>query len=182
MNKIIFSFISIIVFWIGLIYCVFISSIPHNPLSLGKNYSTYIKTFFPEGWQFFTKNPRDPQILILEEINGDWKKHSLFPNSSLNNYLGLRRGSKAIGVEYGLLCETLSPSQWLTIANKNIFTYIKSDTTNSIKTINTNINPLLCGDYIFVEIEPCPWAWRDTQDKYSMPAKIIKLHIICVQD
>ena len=76
---------------------------PYN--SLSSNYVSEKKILFrglfPEGFSFFTRNPREPQALIFEAAS---KKDIIQTNKLyVNSLLGFNRYSRSVLIELGTL-------------------------------------------------------------------------------
>ena len=51
-------FVGLVLFWSILLSLVAISGLPYNPLSMSLRIELGIRSVLPEGWGFFTKDPR----------------------------------------------------------------------------------------------------------------------------
>lgn len=173
--------VTVAFFWATVTYFVIISSLPFNPLSFNKDRRAVIGSLLPQGWRFFTKNPRDHNIYIYaNDRNNQWQLHSNLPNAALANYFGLRRVSRKIGLEYGLLRDKLrDASLWSKTSGHNHRAIIFADTIPVRFVRNDSNVPLLCGTFYFVEAEPLPWAWSKDYDPTLMPSQIIKVYCLC---
>lgn len=97
MNKIIIS-----AFWIFIVLLILLSS--NNSSYPILNYKTQktISTLFPQGWGFFTKDPKDATIDVYE-LQGKTLKLVTVNNFSQDNLFGFSRKSRYIGYELGKL-------------------------------------------------------------------------------
>lgn len=162
-------------FLIGL----FFNTLKDNPLKLKFSIDNEIFTFVPQGWAFFTRNPREAQIIIykvnelnnLEEIN---QRHS-----SYLNIVGLNRRASKIMSELQFIKNKINDSLFVNTKwnyQKSNFNKIPN-TTTEVK--NQFKDPILCGEFVVVFQKAVPWAWSRDLYKIQMPAKIIRLKIIC---
>ena len=91
--------------WLSLIFFVAIVYLPYNPLTPSGKVTLATMAFFPEGWGFFTKNAQDADIFVYKITENRAVSILRTPNSSLENWLGLKRNARSQGTEYGLLLD-----------------------------------------------------------------------------
>ena len=82
-----------IVFFILLLFIALsiISVLPQNPLSLERSKAVVISQLMPQGWGFYSKDPREEYLNIYtadSEISAQW------PNMSLSNLFGVDRSEE----------------------------------------------------------------------------------------
>lgn len=82
-----------------IIYAVFLSNFDKDKLLINYKVSKTINHLLPQGWGFFTKNPREP-IFELKELNGNLVS---VPNNSSKSKFGFSRYSRKIGSEISLI-------------------------------------------------------------------------------
>lgn len=85
-----------------MVFFIAISNVlPENPIKLPTKITATVTEFFPQGWGFFSKDPRDDYFyavdLKTERLNASW------PNMTFDNYLGLKRFGRSQGIELGRL-------------------------------------------------------------------------------
>lgn len=138
-----------------------------------------IQAFMPEGWGFFSKNPREAQFYIYQKKDRKWRNLTR-PNSDYKNFFGLNRKSRAIGVEYGQLLQqtAMDVTRWDSCASKNTrkcLKKIKVKTTTESKILN----PVLCDTIGIVRKKIVPWAWAKEKTKIEMPKEALKILVNC---
>ena len=158
---------------------VFIYTVENNPIKLNINLENKIFTFVPQGWAFFTRNPREAQIVIYKKNKTNDLEEIDQRHACIGNLFGLNRNASKIMSELQLIKNKINDSlyqntQWN--YQNNIYTDI-SLKAFSVK--NQMKKPILCGEYIVVFQKAVPWAWSKSLYKIKMPAKIIKLKISC---
>lgn len=154
------------------------SSLPYNSLNMqvySKRAALY-RRFFPEGFSFFTRNPREPQIVLysmdLESI--------IKPNNSVDYLLGFDRSGRALSIELGTIWNVVHDQKWF-----DCYTLTPGCFNNTLLPVyeveNKSSPPMLCGEYYLTLSEPIPWAWAVSfrEKNRRMPAKIMKLRIVC---
>jgi len=158
------------------IYFIFTSSIGANPQNGNVTIQQLSNTFFPEGWAFFTKNPREPLLDIYTiNKNGETEKF-LLPNGDY--YFGMSRKSRVITYQLGiLLSEPKYGFAWTpgvgdykdSLVSMKAYFRVPSDEKYSLFTP---------GKYILVLTERLPWLWEidplNTKKKFRvLPIEII---------
>src|SRR5215218_8664142 len=77
---------------------------PFNPLHLPGAKTISARTWIPEGWGFFTRDPREERLLLFRRTEGGaWVSASLGPAARRANFFGMNRYFRAQGIEVGLL-------------------------------------------------------------------------------
>ncbi len=178
-NKIAFYFVAFLAVW-GLLLCkVAISSMPYNPLSGGKMSRSNFSILIPQGWAFFTKNPREPMMLLYKKEGGEYKI-ATEPNASMYNLFGASRIGRAKGIEMGALSSQVTDKLWHDCNEGLEACSSMIDTLKAIPVINQAYKAKLCGEFILVSKEPVPWAWGASFSTIHMPSQTIKINSICL--
>ncbi|MGS2737835.1 SdpA family antimicrobial peptide system protein [Sinomicrobium sp. M5D2P17] len=175
-KKIFFCTIIFGVGWFIFFIYVLISSIPESPIKFSITNNNFVKYYFSQGWSFFTKSPRDKFIQVFKKVDGKWQLFQQ-PNSSPKYLFGLKKDSRAMGVEYGRALNTISQS-WIDFEGYTNGFKI-ADTLKSIPFVNSELAPLLKGEYILIVTDPIPWAWNNSFNKENIKGKLIKINSIC---
>lgn len=157
---------------------VLFSSLPFNPSRTKIDFQKSVFTFLPQGWAFFTRSPREAQVVLYCYDNGDLKRVN-HKHSSHYNIFGLRRKSTAIMSELQYFKMNIPEENYINTEWNYQRDLIGEIPENSIEVSNEYSAPLLCGEYVLVFQEPVPWAWLDSVEEIKMPAKVIKLDITC---
>jgi sporulation delaying protein A len=168
----------IIFVWAGFLLTLLGTYLPKNSFTPSGKIQLYVKSFFPEGWGFFSKNPRDADVYIYSVKDGDFMLKT--PSSSFENLLGLKRDARAQGAEYGILLKQLSADKVQWYECKNI-SHLDCFTANrgvfAIQLQNPSYTPTLCGELWIVLQAQVPWAWSGRQT--YMPLKFLKIKVSC---
>ena len=161
---------------LAFIFCkVALSALPYSPISPGFNEKAGWMSFVPQGWGFFTRNPREPDILVFQRNNHCWSKLNTMPISNPNNILGLNRKPRAQSVELAMIMASVKDANWRNaLINKNAFT-IPVGTPFVITT--TKKYATLTDTICIVQQQPVPWAWSWHRNKISLPSKYIVLYV-----
>jgi antimicrobial peptide system SdpA family protein len=143
-------------------------------LVLSNNLKEFTSKLFPQGWGFFTKNPRDFVLNCYKIKNGKLELIDI-SNQSLKNHLGFSRSARIIGYEMSIIAGDIKNTDWKQNSDGNIYNNI-NDTTI---TINNKylFKHLTKGDYLIKLNKPVPYAWsKYNQEKFN-PFSIAKISI-----
>lgn len=154
--------------------------LPTNALDLPfeSEIRTALRVLVPEGWAFFTRNPREERFLpFLRRPDGTWSYAHAGPNAEARNTFGLNRAARAQGVEIGLLQGSIPAAAWQP-CDDAILACLQRSTT-ALELTNESPNPTLCGAVALALQEPLPWAWAAASSEETMPSKIVRLDVKC---
>ena len=161
-----------------LIFLVADSSLGFNPIMVTKKINNAFFSVLPQGWGFFTRNPREPLVDIYEiTLNGPQKV--TIPNASLKYIYGFNRGMRFTSSQVGYLVGMLQENNWREFKN------LKKAQTNVSSFIQLRNNfspPLLCGKFIMVKTERIPWAWAKHRNTVNMPVLAVGILADCDEE
>ena len=164
--------------WAFVLFSVLKVMTPYNPLSATKESKANLVAFFPQGWAFFTRNPREANTFMYKVENGQLTP-AIETNASISNWFGIRKETRVKGVEMGALLGRLDKKPW-TECPEGINSFEQVDSLESVRIINGAPKPHFCGEYLLETREPVPWAWAKIMDKVKMPSNIIKINALCI--
>lgn len=142
------------------------------------NSKKIVDALTPQGWAFFTRDPREAQVILYKIENNHIKKIPHL-HSSAYNFLGLCRTSSIYMHEIQAI-RTKLHNNWFSDTYWNYQSNIYGKfPTNSYSLYNDTKKPLLCGEYLLVFQKPVPWAWSSSIENIKMPGKIIRINIKC---
>ena len=173
------TFLMVCAIWGGLIFLAGTTVLPYSPISPSPVTKLIVRSFLPEGWSFFTRNPREAQLHFFKYENTHLSPYQNFPNSNPTNYFGMSRKSRAQGVEFAYLTQDISPENWKDCTRKELLNKVLTDSIPWIDVQSPYAPSLLCGEIVVMEEEYVPWAWSQSSKEIDMPAKFIKLNISC---
>ena len=159
------------IFWLIALSYIFKSSVPViSDMSFEEKASLF--SFVPQGWGFFTRDPREDE-LVLYEMKNDTIERFTKTNSSMSSFFGVSRKNRLINVESNMLLPEIKDSLWKSMKGRELIL----DKTSYTDTIINNFHPCnIKGDFFFVMQERIPWAWSG--HNIIMPYKYAKVHII----
>ncbi len=172
-NKNILVYLIPCVFVGTVIFYSLLSSLEYNPLSLSHKESKLVFTLMPQGWGFFTRNPRELQTLIYHKTENGYELVN--KSGSEPEYLfGLSRVSRRKNIEFGQIFSNIPDSLWIDCPSKMISDCDPKATHNFS---NQYLNPICVGDFLLISQEPIPWAWSKSYYDIKMPFKYCKIHV-----
>lgn len=170
---------ALILFWAMVLMKVTITSLPYNPLSGGKMDRSNFSILIPQGWAFFTKSPRETEVLLYEKKGARYQLATQ-PNASIINVFGASRRSRIQGIEMGALIQQVSDLKWYDCAESLESCSGMLDSLKAVSVLNGAYRPTLCGEFFFVSKKPVPWAWGSSFARISMPSQTIKINSVCI--
>jgi antimicrobial peptide system SdpA family protein len=153
-----------------------VAAMPFNTLNLSDDARNTIMSLIPEGWGFFTKSPRDPEMQVAVLHNGSLMKLNIVSSFQAKYAFGFNRLSRAQGLELdGLLSQLRTSSLWhdcqqnVSVCAENLL--VQKQLVNSVQF------PTLCGDLVLFERRPVPWAYRNLNP--VMPSRLTRVEVVC---
>lgn len=132
---------------------------------------TVARALVPEGWAFFTRDPRRPSpVAYTTDRDGRWR---LAPGRS-RGPAGLDKRDRARSAEIALLMDRLTGTAW-TKCDREPAACLA--TARETETANTATVRTLCGDVGIVLQEVLPWAWNDLPT--VLPSRVARLTVTC---
>jgi antimicrobial peptide system SdpA family protein len=148
-----------------------ISSLEFNPLSISQKKSKMIFTLVPQGWGFFTRDPREAQTLIYTKTSGGFELVN--KSASEPEYLfGLSRMSRRKNIEFGYVFSQIPDSLWVDHSD-----IVICDSLRPYHIKNAYLNPVCRGEFVVVSKDPIPWAWSKSYYSVEMPFKCCKIYV-----
>ncbi len=167
------------IFTFAFISGVFFYTVRENPVKLNINLENKLFTFVPQGWAFFTRNPREAQIVIYKKNSDNRFEEISQRHSSYQNIFGLNRTASKVMSELQFVKRQINDSLYKNTMwsyQRGLYSKVAM---NAIPVQNQMKDPILCGEYVVVYQKAIPWAWSRSLNRIKMPAKIIRLNIKC---
>ena len=134
----------------------------------------------PQGWAFFTKNPRDPQVFIyqVDTIDDSIKLENL-RNTQLKYLFGIDRSNRKISSKLSKILQGVD-SEFFYTSKKSVEDSIKNDYCSIFKVKVSVKKPILCGLYCLQIKKPKPWSWLRIDTNIITESSIILLNLKCI--
>ena len=149
--------------------------LPHSPLTLPGEDVIRMQRILPQGWSFFTRNPREPWRQVFRRTEGGWEQVA-DRQMSLQQALGARRNSRKVGAEAAWLVEEVW-TVWSEDCEVDPMECLETAETAE-RLNNTYPSPDVCGVIGIVEQRFTPFAWRDLEGAV-MPSQVMKVEVDC---
>jgi antimicrobial peptide system SdpA family protein len=132
----------------------------------------------PEGWAFFTKDPKEPRFLVFARApDGSWSR-AFGETPKLAATFGFSRRERALGVEAGLIASAVTQSDWKPCPSTPA-ACLALGSGNPIVALNTTPHPTLCGPIGLVQQDRVPWAWAKSVNEDAMPSRVVRVNVQC---
>ncbi len=136
----------------------------------------------PQGWGFFTKSPREEQIVIYK-YDDNINRYKLISqrHTSPQNLFGINRRASKIFQEFNMSIENYKYKiPYLdTVFNYQNTYHIENFNFKKILVKNPVQDPILCGNYVIVYQKTIPWAWSRKIKSSKYPCKFLKIKFEC---
>ncbi|MCZ8497363.1 SdpA family antimicrobial peptide system protein [Priestia megaterium] len=174
-SNIFLFFLFNVMFWFIVIFYSIVASLPTSAIDLDLENKTLLKTIVPQGWGFYSKDPRGEMSNVY---NLDTKKQAVqWPNNRISNVFGLNRYGRGQGTEMGLLTTQVPTDKW-TICDKESLDCLL-DIKKSIPIVNSTPKPTICGNIGVTQEKPKPWAWSKYKNEVNLTSKVVRMNVEC---
>jgi antimicrobial peptide system SdpA family protein len=163
-------------FWTSVVLYLGMASLPESPMRPRLWIRLNLGTLSPQGWAFFTRNPREAFDRVYRRTPEGWSLLSQ-PNTSWFSGFGLSRRARVIGVEMAPLLARIPAGRWIDCDGD--WTSCAEGKGEPLRAINRSLTGEVCGDLAIVREEPVPWAWSRTMRRQSMPSRLALLRVSC---
>ncbi|MFE4949136.1 SdpA family antimicrobial peptide system protein [Leifsonia sp. NPDC056665] len=170
-------------FWVLVGGFVYLTNQPENVLTTSWQLAakTSVQTVMPEQWGFFTRSPREDELLPYRQNAGQWSSASAYPHSQAQYFFGWNRVSRAQGIEIGMLFTEVAGREWRPCsADSSITTCLEASASDAewTRVANRSPEPTLCGRTAISRALPPPWAWANI-GQAKQDVSVIYLDVAC---
>ena len=167
----------VLAFWTVVLSIVLVAAMPDNPLRLPSVWQQSVFKVTPEGWGFFTRNPRSPVDHVYKRVGDDWVRVN-HTNADVRNIFGIRKGTRMMGIELVYLQNKIQENAWQPCAG-DIETCLRTSGKQPTVTRNESMMREVCGEYVIDRRPPVPWAWSRPGGPERMPGNYLHLVAQC---
>lgn len=145
---------------------VYLTNQPENVLTTEwqKSVKAGVQTVLPEQWGFFTRSPREDELLPYQYSSNEWASASAYPHSRARYLFGWNRASRAQGIEIGVLYREVADETWHHCPSGSSVTDCLEELSGTapwVQVSNPSPDPTLCGRTAISKALPPPWAWAN---------------------
>ena len=145
-----------------------------NALELpGEDKSAMVK-IFPQGWKFFTRDPRMSEPVPLRKVGDQWVPYGT--RNDLARFLGASRESRTLWPELNWALSSITDADWQACDGPIEPCLARAPVREERARVD---HPQLCGTVGVVMRKPVPWAWAKRTPAVNMPSKVLRLEITC---
>lgn len=152
--------------WVLIGGFAYLTNQPENVLTTSwqNSVKAAVQTVLPEQWGFFTRSPREDELLPYLYRSGQWESASAYPHSQATHFFGWNRVSRAQGIEIGVLFAEVADRDWNECRpNSAVENCLDAFTAEGewVRVANPSPDPTLCGHVGISKALPPPWAWAN---------------------
>ena len=167
---------------VGLLWCTLAmyvahAMIPGPVVTLPGPDQRTVRTLFPEGWAFFTRDAREDRTALMREEEGRWTEVEIGPNGEPEYAFGLRRLPRVQLGELNEISRLVPDDAWEECAGG--WATCSAADVDAVAVANPTVRPQLCGGLAVISYEPVPWAWAPDVDREEMPARVARVEVTC---
>lgn len=163
--------------WLALAGASIHAALPEN--ALGRSgAATWIRVVLPQGWGFFTRDPREIDLTVHRAGPDGWEPAISWPIAIPDNLFGLSRAGRGQGIEFGGISAQL---EWDDIprCRGEIADCIDDAGRDIVEVENTSSHPTICGDLVVQRRTPVPWAWVRSHGPRTAPYQLQHVYVRC---
>lgn len=137
-------------------------------------------TLLPQGWSFFTKDPRYPRIRIYEVYNGSYKDVTYGGlENGHKNFYGLDRMLRIRQAERENIDSQIEIDKYIECTHASLEECFSNPSISLTEIENNFRNPSFCGEYYIGIYDPVPWSWRDLEPEKTRLVSAGKVKLNC---
>lgn len=168
-----FYYYFIWLFWGIIIYITFSSAI-NVSVSVGHDTRKVVSHLLPEGWGFFTRNPREA-LVDAYQVSAAGLKPLPLRNTSAANLVGISRKARFVGFELAKAIGYIPQQEWK---------HARGDLQKNIPAkpypieLKEKLKYFPAGEYLFVQYKQMPWAWAKQSQESFRPYLVSRIKIL----
>lgn len=166
----------IILGWSALTVLELRAFMPDNPLRVTNRVADNLTLLAPQGWIFFTRNPREAVDRVYRGTNPCCEMLTL-PNNHASYLFGVKRDGRAFAVEMGPLLKRIPGKAWRECRG-DLPSCVAGLPVPSRTVANTSATRFACGKIIVQRQHPIPWAWSSNRNLHP-PYSVAILNVSC---
>lgn len=138
---------------------------PDPVIAVNKPSLTIVRGLLPQGWAFFTKDPKESYTLLYQIGANNEISEFTYKSASMRNFFGFSRSARLVGGAVGQVMANVKPGDWEQgVGSISSITNFKPKTT-----IKDEVFLIPPGKYILLQRKPMPWAWYKRGQEENQP-------------
>lgn len=172
-KKSFFFFLAIL--WVTAFFGLISATSGYTSLKLKSKTNRHLLSLTPQGWGFFTRNPREENIVMYKLDKKDSIIQITDKNFSINNYFGLSRKQRYEAIQMSALLSDIKEDEFVrcnesSLENCDLHKVILSNNEKNKKNY-------FKGTYFIKKEKTIPWAWSKSKEKLKNYYKVIEIEI-----
>ena len=163
--------------WCAGVLLVLSSGPVDSPLRSSRALRRNMIAISPQGWAFFTRDPREPVARLYRAAGPEWSLAS-YTNSSARSLFGLSRRARALNVELAALLAEVPRDRWMA-CRSTLETCLREAAPSGVALSNRSTTRQVCGGFAVERQPPVPWAWSRSAERIHMPSEVVRLDVRC---
>jgi antimicrobial peptide system SdpA family protein len=165
----------------GVLVLGILAAVPdHSPVKPSSAVRLVQLAVIPQGWSFFTRNPREPYDIVYRPEKGRLAPVT-FANTSRRSGFGTSRAARAAHAEVMRLTAPVLGTSWEPCQEDPAHCAARYPRA-PLPVTNWSTTRLVCGTVAVVRQPPVPWAWRESRARTHMDSKVVLLEVDCTPD
>ncbi|GAA0553438.1 SdpA family antimicrobial peptide system protein [Chitinophaga japonensis] len=151
---------------------IIVASMPSNALTPRYKTRKLLNSLLPEGWSFFTRNPRE-EMADIYRVEGQYLVRITDCNSEPANFMGFSRKSRKAGMELSAIAGQVPARYWYK------YHAVYADPGKDVCAIKNrkDLHILSPGMYVVAIYPPVPWTYARFPQHYTRTYKLAKIKI-----
>ena len=159
--------------WALILGVSLVASVSERPFNIPIVARSSLIAIAPQGWGFFTRNPREPVLGVFRRRNGVWREFSLRVGQA--KYLfGLNRRARLYSLEIGEILPAIPLDHWHPCAEEAQDCLNKLPLPEAPISVprRVPIDKALCGTLALQLSEKLPWVWSSQRGSDSSRTQV----------
>ena len=161
------------------ILTVFLVFAPSQAL-LSRNQSQKLEImgeFLPQGWAFFTRDPREPYVSLYQQREQRWEQVNSTTVAGGEHLFGLDRSARTENYEIDVIISQISEKEWARCEKEPITRCFPESPPPGVSIHSHGEDLRFCGLLAVTVHKPVPWAWADLVEQ--MPGSYVFIEVEC---
>ncbi|WP_150253424.1 SdpA family antimicrobial peptide system protein [Nocardiopsis deserti] len=133
--------------------------------------------FAPQGWAFFTKDPRGPYVSLYQRHGQGWEQANSTTVAGGEHLFGLDRSARTESYEIGVITGAITEEEWTACDEELITRCLPESPETGVSVDSYGEDLRFCGVLAVTRQEPVPWAWADLVEQ--MPGDYAVVDVEC---
>jgi antimicrobial peptide system SdpA family protein len=180
MNRRIYLYFTLsLLLWFSVLFFLLIASLSESIVHVSRISKVRSTMLMPEGWAFFTKNPREENFVMYKKEPGGWELKTIRAGS-YRSIFGLNRDIRIANQELGMLLTNYTDARWVDLKGRinDGSNALLLDTLPARGVVDNSHYPIFSGDYILQKVYNVPWIWYTSNPDLVMDSKITKIRVL----